>query len=123
MGERDSAERSVPHVPLLSQLRSAGYYRLATMDANELRQIADLVNNNKRIETERRNAEKVAEVLGLCQAEAQKGLYELTYANSGLLPEVMEALRDAGLTVEDKTDRKHSRPHFSYTLCWGAQGK
>ena len=93
------------------------------MDANELRQIADLVNNNKRIETERRNAEKVAEVLARCQVEAKKGLYELTYMDSGLAAEVVEALRGKGLTVVDKTERKHSRPHFSYTLCWGAQGK
>jgi hypothetical protein len=89
------------------------------MDANELRQIADHVNDTKRIETERKNAEKVAEVLGLCQVEAKKGLYELTYMDSGLAPEVVEALRVKGLTVADKTERSHSRPHFCYKVGWG----
>ena len=93
------------------------------MDANELRQLADHVNDTKRIETERKNAEKVTEVLARCQVEAKKGLYELTYMDSGLAAEVVEALRGKGLTVVDKTERNHSRPHFSYKVGWGSSDK
>lgn len=121
VGDHLRASAIAPSARSLSflQLRFAGQHRLSTMDANELKKIADEINETKRLETERKNAERVNEVLELCRVEANKGLYELTYGNSGLVPEVLTALRDKGLTVEDRTDRKHSRPHFSYKVGWG----
>ncbi len=100
------------------------------MDANELKNLADGVNESKRAETERANLEKVNQVLRRCEDVARQGGYKLTYMDSCLNPQVLgkltasKANNGLGLVVVDKSDRSRSRPHFSYEISWeGAEGK